>query len=46
MHVKAEKDGADAVEFDAVVRVDTPGEAEYFRHGGILQYVLRQMVQS
>ena len=46
VHVKAEKDGADAVEFDAVVRVDTPGEAEYFRHGGILQYVLRQMVQS
>jgi len=46
VHVKAEKDGADAVEFDAVVRVDTPGEAEYFRHGGILQYVLRQMVKS
>ena len=46
VHVKAEKDGADAVEFDAVVRVDTPGEAEYYRHGGILQYVLRQMVKS
>jgi len=46
VHVKAEKDGADAVEFDAVVRVDTPGEAEYFRHGGILQYVLRQMVKN
>jgi len=32
------------VEFDARVRVDTPGEADYFRHGGILQYVLRSLV--
>ncbi|WP_019868780.1 aconitate hydratase [Salinispora oceanensis] len=32
------------VEFDAVVRIDTPGEADYFRHGGILQYVLRRMI--
>jgi aconitate hydratase len=30
--------------FDAVVRIDTPGEAEYYRHGGILQYVLRKML--
>lgn len=30
-------------EFDAVVRIDTPGEADYFRHGGILQYVLRSL---
>jgi aconitate hydratase len=29
--------------FTAVVRIDTPGEAEYFRHGGILQYVLRSL---
>ncbi len=34
------------VEFDAVVRIDTPGEADYYRHGGILQYVLRKMLQS
>lgn len=34
------------VEFDAVVRIDTPGEAEYYRHGGILQYVLRRMIAS
>lgn len=33
-----------AIEFDAVVRIDTPGEADYFRNGGILQYVLRSMV--
>ncbi len=34
------------VEFQAVVRIDTPKEADYFRHGGILQYVLRQLVQA
>jgi aconitate hydratase len=31
--------------FDAVVRIDTPGEADYFRNGGILQYVLRSLVR-
>jgi aconitate hydratase len=34
---------ADDVEFNAHVRIDTPREAEYFRHGGILQYVLRRL---
>jgi len=34
---------ADDKEFRAVVRIDTPGEAEYFRHGGIMQYVLRSL---
>ncbi len=34
------------VEFDAVVRIDTPGEADYYRNGGILQYVLRNMLKS
>jgi aconitate hydratase len=29
--------------FEAIVRIDTPDEAEYYRHGGILQYVLRQL---
>jgi aconitate hydratase len=37
---------ADSVEFDAVVRIDTPGEADYYRHGGILQYVLRKMLAA
>ncbi|MQA27655.1 MAG: aconitate hydratase AcnA, partial [Micromonosporaceae bacterium] len=37
---------ADDVEFDAVVRIDTPSEADYYRHGGILQYVLRKMLAS
>ncbi|WP_434317772.1 aconitate hydratase AcnA [Leifsonia sp. P73] len=36
--------GKQAVEFDAVVRIDTPGEADYYRNGGILQYVLRSLV--
>ncbi|MFM6963919.1 MAG: aconitate hydratase AcnA [Micrococcales bacterium] len=36
--------GKTAVEFDAVVRIDTPGEADYYRNGGILQYVLRSLV--
>jgi aconitate hydratase len=31
--------------FEAVVRIDTPGEAEYFRHGGILPYVLRSLLE-
>src|SRR5690554_702478 len=37
-------EGKQTVEFDAVVRIDTPGEADYYRHGGILQYVLRSLV--
>lgn len=32
-------------EFDATVRIDTPAEAEYFKHGGILKYVLRQLAE-
>ena len=36
--------GKQAVSFDAVVRIDTPGEADYYRNGGILQYVLRSLV--
>lgn len=36
--------GKAVVQFDAVVRIDTPGEADYFRNGGILQYVLRSLV--
>ncbi|VEG42219.1 aconitate hydratase [Mycolicibacterium flavescens] len=51
VHVTAAKnDGADGsgdtIEFDAVVRIDTPGEADYYRNGGILQYVLRNMLES
>ena len=38
--------GKATVEFDAVVRIDTPGEADYYRNGGILQYVLRSLVSG
>ncbi|MCU1414003.1 MAG: acnA [Microbacteriaceae bacterium] len=49
VHVTAEPSehspaGKKTVEFDAVVRIDTPGEADYYRNGGILQYVLRSLV--
>jgi aconitate hydratase len=35
-----------SIEFDALVRIDTPNEAEYYRHGGILQYMLRQLARG
>jgi len=40
---KTVKVKAGDVEFDAVVRIDTPGEANYYRNGGIMQYVLRNL---
>ncbi|WP_061965589.1 aconitate hydratase [Demequina aurantiaca] len=46
MSVKATKADGSVIEFDAVVRIDTPGEADYFRNGGILQYVLRSLVKQ
>ncbi len=42
--VRAEAADGSAVQFDAVLRIDTPGEADYYRNGGILQYVLRSLV--
>ncbi|WP_410657808.1 aconitate hydratase AcnA [Amycolatopsis sp. lyj-112] len=45
VHVTATKTDGAKVEFDADVRIDTPGEADYYRNGGILQYVLRKMTQ-
>ncbi len=42
--VTVSKDGEPDAEFEAVVRIDTPGEADYYRNGGILQYVLRSLV--
>ncbi len=42
--VKATKPDGSVVEFDGVVRIDTPGEADYYRNGGILQYVLRNLL--
>lgn len=43
VHVTAARPDGTAVEFDATVRIDTPGEREYYLNGGILQYVLRSM---
>jgi aconitate hydratase len=42
--VKATAEGGAAKTFTTTVRIDTPGEAEYYRHGGILQYVLRSLL--
>jgi len=41
--VVATADDGSTTEFRVIVRIDTPMEAEYFRHGGILRYVLRQL---
>jgi aconitate hydratase len=46
VHVSATKADGSLTEFDAVLRIDTPGEADYYRHGGILQYVLRQLAAN
>jgi aconitate hydratase len=37
---------ADGKRFTAIVRIDTPGEADYYRHGGIMQYVLRTLLAA
>jgi aconitate hydratase len=44
VRVVATAEDGTTTEFDAVVRIDTPGEADYYRNGGILQYVLRSLV--
>ena len=46
VRVKAIGKGKDPVEFDALVRIDTPQEALYYANGGILEYVLRQLLAS
>ncbi|MDO5367412.1 aconitate hydratase, partial [Kocuria sp.] len=45
LKVTATKEDGSTVEFDADLRIDTPGEADYYRNGGILQYVLRQIAK-
>jgi aconitate hydratase len=46
VRVSAQREGREPVSFEARVRIDTPREAEYFRHGGILQFVLRQLLST
>jgi len=43
LHVTATRDDGFKAEFDVLVRLDTPVDVEYYKHGGILQYVLRQL---
>ena len=44
--VRATAKGNDPIEFEALVRIDTPQEALYYANGGILQYVLRQLLAT
>jgi aconitate hydratase len=46
VRVQARRPDGTSVDFDATVRIDTPQEVQYYRHGGILHYVLRQLLHS
>lgn len=46
VEVVATAENGDVINFTAKVRIDTPKEIEYYHHGGILQYVLRQLASS
>jgi aconitate hydratase len=46
VQVRATGAGGAVNEFSALVRIDTPQEILYYEHGGILQYVLRQLLAS
>jgi aconitate hydratase len=44
--LRATRTNGEVVTFDVRLRIDTPTEAEYFRHGGVLNFVLRHLAQS
>jgi aconitate hydratase len=46
VNVHAQREDGNGIDFTAIVRIDSQQEAEYYRHGGILQYVLRQLLAS
>ena len=46
LFVRATTDGGEVTEFKVLCRLDTPTECDYYRHGGVLQYVLRQLVNG
>jgi len=46
VHITPTRPGRERGSFEATVRIDTPGEADYFRHGGIMQYVLRSLLRG
>jgi aconitate hydratase len=45
LKVKAEDNGK-VIEFDVLARIDTPEDVEYIRHGGVLPYVVRALLQA
>ncbi len=46
VHVVATAEDGSTTQFDALLRIDTPGEADYYRNGGIMPFVLRQLIAS
>jgi len=46
LSVRATSDDGKVKEFAVTCRIDTPAELDYYRHGGILEYVLRQLLQN
>lgn len=46
VRVSATRSSGEVVDFDVRLRIDTPTEADYYRHGGVLNYVLRQLAQN
>jgi aconitate hydratase len=44
--VNVKRENGDQVDFEVRLRIDTPTEAEYYRHGGVLNFVLRQLAQQ
>ena len=46
VRVIAKSDAGTSIEFDARLRIDTPKELDYYQHGGILHYVLRQLAEA
>jgi aconitate hydratase len=46
LRVKAQKSNGETIEFDVICRLDSEIEVEYYRHKGILNYVLRQFLQE
>jgi aconitate hydratase len=46
VQVRAESEEGKTTEFTVLCRIDTPVEADYYRHGGIMQYVIRQLLEQ
>jgi aconitate hydratase len=46
VNVRARRDGDEDITFETIARLDTPVEVEYYRHGGVLHKILRQMIAA